>query len=147
MSNNNPFPADLNINTWTEPGCDKATGVKTTVSLNNSLAYSMMWSIGRPVQSYMLNRTLQSWERLDWSSPYANDATPEGGAIPEGCGNYLQTTNPDSNGHMLQGGICYPIIDGATVCVLDGKENDHIVKTNILNVVCEHMEYELCAGL
>lgn len=80
-----------------------------------------MWSIGQVVQSYMLNRTLELWERLDWSTKYADGTMPDRGAIPEDCGVYLQTTNPDSNGHVLRKMVCYPLVGGAEVCVLGGK--------------------------
>ena len=125
----NPFPANLEIHIWTTPGCGEANGPNVFVTEGQTLSYSIMWPIGYPVQSYMLNRTLEMWERLDWSTPYAKGTMPPGKGIPGACGTFLQTTNPDSNQHVLGGGICYPISGGATVRVLLDRRG-MIIKTD-----------------
>lgn len=87
------------------------------------LWYAVMVSFGFSIQSYRLNRTLRADERLDWSNPYAPGTAPKGGVIPENCGTFLQTTNPDSNDHMLREGVCYQMTGGAQLCGLPWIKN------------------------
>ena len=116
---NHPFPANLDLTVWSEPGCNQTGSVSRVTTFNEkTLAYSDMWDVGLMTQSYMLSRELHLWERLDWNTPYASGAAPHGGAIPNACGTFQQTTNPDSNHNPLHKGICYALNPGATVGIL-----------------------------
>ena len=81
------------------------------------LAYGM--PIVAEVMSYRLNRDMiLPQERLDFSTPNAaNTNVGKGGSINPQCGQWLETVNPDSNGHPLRKGICYELKNGATAQV------------------------------
>lgn len=144
-----PFPAYLNITVWSEPGCNETDGTKVTVLNENTLSYSAMWAVGLTTQSYMLSREMYSWERLDWSTPYPSGSVPAGGGIPEACGTYQQTTNPDSNNNVLHGEMCYALQPGATVGVpfIPNGRVCFAVMTDISGLVRECLEYRVSSCL
>lgn len=107
-----PTRAGVNITFFSDTSCGHSP---VFASMDFNLSYSVMKPLEFIVQSYSLSRFLSSEERLDWSSPYPAGSAPSGGTIPKECGTYLQTTNPDSNGHTLRDGTCYLMTEGATV--------------------------------
>ncbi|CAF9943136.1 MAG: hypothetical protein ALECFALPRED_010690 [Alectoria fallacina] len=119
-----PFRAGVNITVFNDTVCGHS-GVFT--EQDQTLFYSVMLPTTLITQSYMLSRALSSEEQLDWSAPYSPGTAPPGGAIPEECGTFLQTTNPDPNKHTgdtLKEGICYLMTGGATVFELPWRR-DH----------------------
>ncbi len=110
-----PMRAGVNITTFNDTSCGQDPIFQL---LDQNLTYGVMLPLPFTAQSYNLSRYLSSEERPDWSAPYAPNTEPAGGMIPDKCGTYLQTTNPDSNGNTLHDGTCYLITGGATVCGL-----------------------------
>ncbi|KAL9629522.1 MAG: hypothetical protein Q9164_006846, partial [Protoblastenia rupestris] len=86
----------LIISTWDQTGC---TGTRTdaTAFYNKNFVTS--------VYSYQISRDMASWEQLDFSWSSADGQSMHG--QPQACSNFLERTNPDSNGNMLHPNVCY----------------------------------------
>ena len=106
-----PVPTHLTVTVFNDTSCGKDS--HTVAHINPS--YGIMLPTGLVTHSYTLSRALSMQEQLDWSTPYPSNIVGKGDAIPKECGTFLQTTNPDSNNHTLDKGICYAMTGGATV--------------------------------
>ena len=107
-----PFRAGVNITVYNDTSC----GLNPVhLESNIDLYYSKMKPSSFIIQSYILSRYLSTDEQLDFSNPYADGAAPNPNGIPEQCGTFKETTNPDSNNHTLRDDTCYQMTGGATV--------------------------------
>ncbi|KAF6235006.1 hypothetical protein HO173_006936 [Letharia columbiana] len=113
-SKTEPVPAYLTIKVYNDTTCGHSHVYEVYAHNTQPLAYGIMWAPGLTTRSYTLSRDLEQDEVLDWNNPYPSGSAPPGDGIPEQCGTYSQTTNPDSNGNMLHGNTCYLMAPGAT---------------------------------
>ncbi|MCJ1454639.1 hypothetical protein MMC28_004992 [Mycoblastus sanguinarius] len=99
--------ASLVITTFNVPGCP-GTGSQQPVTYGDR--YTL------PVVSYNVSRPLVMGEQLDFSdyAPGVAPYSPDVNGVASGCTLFLETTNPDSNNHMLTNNVCYELTNNAT---------------------------------
>lgn len=101
LSPRSDAPATLVITTYPAYNCDG--------SIHPSAQNGMRYDVPaiRTISSYTLSRDLIAGEQLDFSYPGPDE---DGNKSGDPCSQFLETSNPDSNGNLLKEGICYGLV-------------------------------------